>query len=212
MRLTGGVLMVGLTGGIGAGKSVVAQRLAAHGAVVIDADRLAREAVAAGSDGLAEVVATFGPQVLAADGDLDRAAMSRLVFTDPEARRRLEGIIHPRVRAETARLIDSAAPDAVIVNDVPLLVEAGLAAAYDLVIVVLADEATRVRRLAADRGMDDEEAYARIRAQASDEQRRAVADVVIVNDGSLADLVAQVDAVWNDRIAPMRAAVRGGGS
>ncbi len=212
MRLTGGVLMVGLTGGIGAGKSVVAQRLAAHGAVVIDADRLAREAVAAGSDGLAEVVATFGPQVLAADGDLDRAAMSRLVFTDPEARRRLEGIIHPRVRAETARLIDSAAPDAVIVNDVPLLVEAGLAAAYDLVIVVLADEATRVRRLAADRGMDDEEAYARIRAQASDEQRRAVADVVIVNDGSLADLVAQVDAVWNDRIAPMRAAARGGGS
>src|SRR6266508_3885306 len=145
MRLTGGVLMVGLTGGIGAGKSVVAQRLA-------------REAVAAGSDGLAEVVATFGPQVLAADGDLDRAAMSRLVFTDPEARRRLEGIIHPRVRAETARPIDSAAPDAVIVNDVPLLVEAGLAAAYDLVILVLADEATRVRRLAADRGMDDEEA------------------------------------------------------
>ncbi len=205
MRLTGGVLMVGLTGGIGAGKSVVAQRLAEHGAVVIDADRLARDAVAAGTEGLAEVLAAFGPHVLAPDGNLDRAAMSRLVFADPQARRRLESIIHPRVRAETARIIDSAPPDAVVVNDVPLLVEAGLARAYDLVIVVLADEATRVRRLAADRGMGEDEAYARIRAQASDAERRAVADAVIVNDGSLADLLAQVDAVWTDRVMPMLA-------
>src|SRR6266511_281370 len=136
-----------------------------------------------------------------------RAATGWPRWWRPSARR-----CSQRTETWTAPLIDSAAPDAVIVNDVPLLVEAGLAAAYDLVIVVLADEATRVRRLAADRGMDDEEAYARIRAQASDEQRRAVADVVIVNDGSLADLVAQVDAVWNDRIAPMRAAARGGGS
>jgi dephospho-CoA kinase len=198
--------MVGLTGGIGAGKSAVAHRLANHGAVVIDADRLARDAVAAGSDGLAEVVTAFGPGVLAQDGSLDRAAMSRLVFADPQARRRLEAIIHPRVRAETARLIDSAVTDAVIVNDVPLLVEAGLAGGYDLVIVVLADESIRVRRLAADRGMTADEAYARIRSQASDDQRRAVADVVIVNDGSLDDLFAQVDTVWIDRIAPMRAA------
>jgi len=200
--------MVGLTGGIGAGKTAVARRLAAHGAVVIDADRLAHEAVGAGSEGLAEVVASFGSHVLDPEGNLDRAAMSRLVFADRDARRRLEGIIHPRVRAETARIIDSAVPDAVIVNDVPLLVEAGLVRAYDLVIVVLADEATRVGRLAADRGMTADEAYARIRAQASDEQRRAVADVVLVNDGSLADLEAAVDEVWIDRIAPMREAAR----
>ena len=200
--------MVGLTGGIGAGKTAVARRLAAHGAVVIDADRLAHEAVGAGSEGLAEVVASFGSHALDPEGNLDRAAMSRLVFADRDARRRLEGIIHPRVRAETARIIDSAVPDAVIVNDVPLLVEAGLAGAYDLVIVVLADEATRVGRLAADRGMTADEAYARIRAQASDEQRRAVADVVLVNDGSLADLEAAVDEVWIDRIAPMREAAR----
>lgn len=204
--------MVGLTGGIGAGKTAVARRLADHGAVVIDADRLAREAVAAGSDGLAEVVALFGARVLDPGGSLDRAAMSRLVFAEPDARRRLEEIIHPRVRARTAELIDSAPPGSVIVNDVPLLVEAGLAGAYDLVIVVLADEATRVRRLAGDRGMGHDEAYARMRAQATDEQRRAVADVVIVNDGSLADLESQVDAVWKDRIAPMLAASEGAGS
>jgi dephospho-CoA kinase len=200
--------MVGLTGGIGAGKTAVARRLADRGAVVIDADWLAREAVAPGSPGLAEVVALFGTGVLAADGSLDRAAMSGLVFADPDARRRLEEIIHPRVRARTAELIDSAAPGSVLVNDVPLLVEAGLAGAYDLVVVVLADEATRVRRLAAERGMSQDEAYARIGAQATDEQRRAVADVVIVNDGSLAELEAQVDKVWTDRIAPMAEARR----
>jgi dephospho-CoA kinase len=203
MGLTGRVLMVGLTGGIGSGKSAVAHRLAAHGAVVIDADRLAREAVAPGSDGLAEVVALFGSGVLAPDGSLDRAAMSGLVFADPAARRRLEEVIHPRVRARTAELMNEAPRDAVVVNDVPLLVEAGLTAAYDLVVVVLADEATRVWRLTADRGMGADEAYSRIRAQATDEQRRAVADVVIVNDGSLAELDAEVDALWSDRIAPM---------
>jgi dephospho-CoA kinase len=194
--------MVGLTGGIGAGKSAVAGLLAARGAIVIDADRLAREAVAPGTDGLAEVVAEFGPAVIAADGSLDRTAVATRVFRDDAARRRLEEIIHPRVRQRTAELIAAVPPDAIVVNDVPLLVEAGFAGAYELVIVVLASEETRVARLVADRGMSREEAYARIRAQASDEQRRAVADVVIVNDGTVEDLAAKVDEVWRQRLSP----------
>src|SRR5438034_11645398 len=128
------MLMVGLTGGIGAGKSAVAARLAAHGAVVIDADRLARAAVAPGSAGLAEVVAAFGPDVLGPDGALDRPALGRLVFADESKRRRLEQIVHPYVRARTAELVAAAPADAVVVNDVPLLVEAGLAGAYDVVV------------------------------------------------------------------------------
>src|SRR5690349_9013128 len=119
--------MVGLTGGIGAGKSAVAERLATHGAVVIDADRLAREVVAPGTDGLAEIVAAFGPEIRQPDGSLDRPALAQRVFHDDEARRTLEGIIHPRVRARTAELVAAAAPDAVVVNDVPLLVETNLA-------------------------------------------------------------------------------------
>jgi len=202
MRLTGRVLMVGLTGGIGAGKSAVAKRLAERGAVVIDADRLAREVVAPGTDGLAEVVAAFGPEVLGPDGALDRPALGRRVFADDEARRRLESIVHPRVRARTAELVTAAPPDAVVVNDVPLLVEAGLAPAYEVVIVVLAGERVRVDRLARGRGMTEEEAYARIRSQATDDERRAVADIVIVNDGSMEDLNARVDAVWAERLMP----------
>lgn len=193
--------MVGLTGGIGAGKSAVAERLAAHGAVVIDSDRLAREAVAPGTDGLAEVVAEFGPEVLARDGSLDRARLASVVFGDDAARRRLEGIIHPRVRERTVELIAAAPPDSVVVNDVPLLVEAGLAEAYEVVIVVLADEEARVERLVHDRGMTRDEATARIRAQATDEQRRKVADVVIVNDGTIEDLHKKVDEVWRDTLA-----------
>src|SRR5690349_10361227 len=178
------MLMVGLTGGIGAGKSAVAARLAAHGAVVIDADKLAREAVAPGSDGLSQVVAAFGRGVLGPDGALDRPALGRLVFADADARKRLEQIVHPFVRARTAELVATAPPDAVVVNDVPLLVEAGLAGAYEVVVVVLADEATRIARLVRDRGMTTDEARARIRAQATDDQRRAVADVIVRNDGS----------------------------
>jgi dephospho-CoA kinase len=205
MLLTDAVLMVGLTGGIGAGKSAVAARLADHGAIVIDSDRLARDAVAPGTDGLAEVVALFGPGVLAADGSLDRPALGRLVFADAEARQRLERVIHPRVRARTAEIAAAAPAGSVVVNDVPLLVEAGLAGAYDLVIVVLAEERSRVERLVAARGMSRDEAYSRIRAQATDGQRRAVADVVIVNDGSLDDLRQRVDEVWADRIVPTQA-------
>src|SRR5690349_4290437 len=157
--------MVGLTGGIGAGKSAVAARLADHGALVIDADRLAREVVQPGTEGLAEVVDAFGPDILGPDGALDRPALGRRVFDDEAARRRLESIVHPRVRARTAELVAAAPPDAVVVNDVPLLVEAGLAGAYEVVVIVLADEATRVARLVRDRGMAEDEAYARIRAQ-----------------------------------------------
>lgn len=188
--------MIGLTGGIGAGKSAVAARLAAHGAVIVDSDRLAREAVEKGSPGLAKVVEAFGPEVLDPDGALNRAALAQRVFNDDDARKRLESIIHPYVRERTAAIVAAAPPDAVVVNDVPLLVEAGLAAAYDKVIVVLADVDTRVDRLVRLRGMPEEDARARIAAQATDDQRRAVADIVIMNDGGPEDLDAAVDAAW----------------
>jgi dephospho-CoA kinase len=194
-------MLVGLTGGIGAGKSVVAARLAELGAVVIDSDRLAREVVAPGTDGLAEVVAAFGPEIVGPDGALDRPALGRLVFGDPAARERLEKIIHPRIRARTAQLAAAAPAGTVLVNDVPLLVEAGLADTFDLVIVVLASEPARIHRLTQGRGMTEAEAWSRIAAQATDEQRRAVADVVLVNDGTLDELRAAVDRVWEERLA-----------
>lgn len=202
------MLRTGLTGGIGAGKSVVAQRLAAHGAVVIDADRLAREVVAPGTDGLREVVDAFGADLVGTDGALDRTALATRVFADEPARRRLESIIHPRVRARTAELTAAAAPDAVVVNDVPLLVESGLAPTYHLVIVVEAEEATRVARLVRTRDMDERQARARIRAQASDEARRAAADVMITNDGTLAELHTTVDRLWRDRLVPFEENLR----
>jgi dephospho-CoA kinase len=194
-------MLVGLTGGIGSGKSVVAARLAELGAVVIDSDRLAREVVAPGTDGLAEVVAAFGPEVLGADGALDRPALGRLVFADPAARARLEQIVHPQVRARTVQLVAAAPAGSVVVNDVPLLVEAGLADTFELVVVVLASEQTRLARLVGERGMSESEARARIAAQATDEQRRAVADVVLENDGTLAELHAAVDQLWLRLIA-----------
>jgi dephospho-CoA kinase len=192
--------MVGLTGGIGAGKSEVARRLAELGAIVIDSDRLAREVVEPGTEGLAEVVAAFGPEVLGPDGALDRPALGRRVFGDEAARRRLEAIIHPRVRARSAELIAAAPPDAVVVNDIPLLVESGLGAGFDVVVVVAASEETRLRRLARSRGMSADEARSRMAAQATDEQRRAAADVVLDNDGSLEELRAAVDRLWHDRL------------
>jgi dephospho-CoA kinase len=198
--------MVGLTGGIGAGKSEVARRLAELGALVIDSDRLAREVVEPGTGGLAEVVAAFGTGVLGPDGALDRPALGRRVFGDEAARHRLEAIIHPRVRARSGELVAAAAPDAVVVNDIPLLVESGLGNGFDLVVVVAASEQTRLRRLAQARGMTAEEARSRMAAQASDEQRRAAADVVLDNDGSLDDLRAAVDRLWHDRIEPARQA------
>lgn len=165
------------------------------GAVIIDSDRLARQVVAPGTDGFDEVVAEFGAGVVA-DGELDRAALGRLVFGDEGKRRRLEGIIHPRVRARAAEMAAAAPDGVVVVNDVPLLVEAGLADTYEAVIVVFASEMIRVERLVLARGMSEEEAKARIAAQASDEQRHAVADFEIVNEGTLEELRSKVDEIW----------------
>ena len=197
-------MQIGLTGGIGSGKSTAAARFAELGALVIDADALAREVVEPGTDGLAAVVAEFGEQVLDADGRLDRPALARLVFGDEAARGRLNAIVHPRVRTRAAGLIAAAPPGTVVVQDVPLLVETEQAGAYDLVVVVEAPEQRRVQRLAADRGMSAEDVRARMASQATDEQRRAVADVVLVNDGTPDDLRAKVDALWADRIAGNR--------
>lgn len=186
---------IGLTGGVGSGKSAVANLLAEKGAFVIDADALAREVVAPGSDGLAEVVAAFGPEVLHADGSLDRQALAAIVFDDSDARATLNAITHPRIAARTAELMGQADPGQVIVHDVPLLVENNLAAAYDLVVVVVASPEIRLTRLA-QRGMPAAEARRRMGAQATDDQRRAVADVIIENSGSWQELQAQVDALW----------------
>jgi dephospho-CoA kinase len=196
------VLHIGLTGGIGSGKSTVSALLAARGAVIVDADRIAREVVEPGTPGLAQVVEAFGDGVLTADGSLDRPALAAVVFSDPEARRWLDGIVHPLVRARAAELAAAAPPDAVLVNDVPLLVETGQASSYDLVLVVEADAATRVSRLV-ERGLTVEDARARIAAQATDEQRRAVADVLLDNSGSPEQLAEQVDRFWAERVEPV---------
>lgn len=189
-------LRVGLTGGIGSGKSEVTRRLAARGAVVIDADQVARAVVAPGTPGLAAVVDAFGPDVLAADGGLDRDRLAAIVFTDPAARERLNAIVHPLVRAETARRMTAAPPDAIVVNDVPLLVETGSTDRYDVIVVVSAFTEAQLARLTGLRGMPELAARARIEAQASSEERLAVADFVIDNDGSLSALDEQVDRLW----------------
>lgn len=195
-------MIVGLTGGIGAGKSAVAARLAEHGALVVDADVVAREVVAPGTEGLAAVVAAFGSGVLANDGSLDRQRLGALIFADDEARARLNAIVHPLVSQRSAELAADAPDDAVVVHDVPLLVENALAPAYDVVVVVLADENVRIQRLRDTRGMREDEARARMAAQTTDDQRRAVADAVLDNSETLADLHRQVDDLWRDRLAP----------
>lgn len=190
------MITVGLTGGIGSGKSEVARLLAEHGAVVVDADALAREAVEPGTPGLAAVVAEFGTEVLAEDGTLDRARLGGIVFADPVRREALEAIVHPYVGRRSAELMAAAPPDAVVVYDVPLLVEKSLQRHYDVVVVVDVDEETQVRRLLAAREMTEAEARARIAAQASRAERLAVADVVVDNEGDLDSLRARVAEVW----------------
>jgi dephospho-CoA kinase len=199
-----------LSGGIGAGKSAVSARLAERGAVVVDADRLAREVVAPGTPGLAAVVAEFGADLVAADGSLDRPALGRRVFADDGARRRLEGIVHPLVGQRTGELIAAAPPDAIVVHDVPLLVEKRMGPAYHLVVVVGAPVETRLARLVELRGMPEADARARIGAQADDDARRAAADVWLDNSGDLGGLAARVDALWRDRLVPYEANLRAG--
>jgi dephospho-CoA kinase len=192
------MLRVGLTGGIGSGKSEVSSRLARHGAVVVDADLLAREVVEPGTEALAEVVASFGRKVLAADGTLDRPALGAVVFADAEARRHLEAIIHPRVRARAAQIESAAVPESVVVHDIPLLVETGQAGRFHRVVVVDAPDDVRLNRLVSGRGLSVDEAQARIDAQASREQRLEVADHVVTNDADLAALDDQVTALWRE--------------
>ncbi|MCL2466529.1 MAG: dephospho-CoA kinase [Micrococcales bacterium] len=191
---------IGLTGGIGAGKSVVSQRLVELGAVVIDADDLARAAVAPGTVGFDAVIEEFGPDVVDTDGTIDRAALAHLVFADAQARVRLEQIVHPEVRRLGAeREAAAAARDhqAVVVHDIPLLIETGQANRFELVVVVHAPAAQRLDRLVTLRHMDRDEAAARIAAQASDDDRLAAADVVLDSTGSAEDLIAQVDTLWS---------------
>jgi dephospho-CoA kinase len=168
-----------------------------HGAVVIDSDVLAREVVARGTDGLAEVVDAFG-DVLTPEGELDRPAVGRIVFSDEDARRRLEAITHPRVRARAAEIERAAPEDAVVVHDIPLLVETGQAGKFDVVLVVDVPPELQLERLTSRRGMTDEEAKARIASQASREDRLAAADIVVDNSGSLEELDRRVDEVWEE--------------
>lgn len=202
------MLRVGLTGGIGSGKSEVSGRLAALGAVVLDADKAAREVVLPGTPGLARIAETFGPGVLQADGSLDRAGLAEIVFGDEAARGRLNAIVHPLVQermraaeADAVGALGARAPGGdgvIVVHDVPLLAEGGRAGEFDVVIVVDVPEQVQVERLATARGMTQEQARARMAAQASREQRLAVADIVIDNAGTLTDLDRRVFAVWEE--------------
>jgi dephospho-CoA kinase len=192
------MLRVGLTGGIASGKSTVADELAARGAVVVDADLLAREVVEPGTPGLAAVVGRFGPTVLTGDGRLDRPALGRIVFSDPDARRDLEQIIHPAVRARAAEIERQAPSDAVVVHVIPLLVETGQAADFDICVVVDLDPETQLARLQQRNGLSRDEAEARMAAQASRQQRLAAADRVLHNDGSPAELRAAVGRLWDE--------------
>ena len=195
--------LIGLTGGIASGKSTVAKRFAEHGAVVIDADQLARDAVAPGTDALAHVIEVFGDEVVNDDGSLNRAALGSIVFGNPAALKLLNQIVHPAVRALSARAIDAAEkanPHVVVVYDVPLLVEASVGHPFDLIVVVHADAETRVRRMVDLRGMAESDARSRIAAQAGDDERLAVADAVIDSTGSLPATLTQVDRLWNRKL------------
>ena len=204
------MLRVGLTGGIGSGKSTAAAVLGGLGAVVVDADAVAREVVEPGRPALAEIEGRFGAEVLGDDGSLDRAALGRRVFADAGALRDLEAITHPAIWARTAEIVAAAPEDAVVVHDMPLIVEKGMAGQYHLVVVVGASEATRLHRLRADRGMSEADARARLAAQADDDARRRAADVWLDNEGTPAALEAAVRQVWHRRIEPFAVNLRTG--
>jgi dephospho-CoA kinase len=191
--------LIGLTGGIASGKSVVAARLAEHGAVVVDADRIAREVVEPGTPALARIAQEFGGEVIASDGSLDRAALGALIFASPEKRAALNAITHPAVGIRSKELFAAAAavdPDAIVVYDVPLLVDAGRTDEFDLIVVVNASTETRVDRMVELRGMTRDEAMHRINSQATNTERLAIADVVIDSNGTLEQTLAQADALW----------------
>ncbi|GFG96365.1 dephospho-CoA kinase [Mycobacterium timonense] len=196
------MLRIGLTGGIGAGKSALSSTFARCGAVIVDGDVIAREVVQPGTEGLAALVDAFGADILLPDGSLDRPALAAKAFRDDEARQRLNGIVHPLVGKRRAEIIASVPADSVVVEDIPLLVESGMAPLFPLVVIVYADVEVRLRRLVDQRGMAEDDARARIAAQAGDDQRRAVADIWVDNSGSPDDLVQRAQEVWDQRIVP----------
>jgi len=202
------VIRLGLTGGIGAGKSTVARVFTERGAYLIDADKIAREVVEPGTEGLAQLVEAFGAEILDDQGALNRPALAAIAFADEESRQRLNGITHPLIGARTQALMDSAPADAIILQDMPLLVESHAAPFFHLVILVGLDEEIRLHRLTTLRGLDEADARARIASQATDEQRRAVADVWLDNSGTPEQLAAAATAVWEQRLVPLEANVR----
>ncbi|MBJ8341585.1 dephospho-CoA kinase [Antrihabitans sp. YC3-6] len=206
------MLRIGLTGGMGAGKSTVSKILESRGAVIVDSDKIAREVVEPGTEGLTALVAAFGDDILATDGNLDRAALAAKAFVSDEARGKLNSIVHPLVGKRTAELIAAAPADAVLVQDIPLLVENGLGPLFSLVIVVFVDAEERVHRLVEHRGVPEKDARARISAQATDEQRRAAADVWLDNSGPPGTIDAQVHALWDERLVPFERNIRNGQS
>lgn len=195
-------MRIGLTGGIGSGKSTVSNLLAEHGAVIVDADAIAREVVEPGTPGLGLIREEFGDEVITADGVLDRPALGAIVFADSERRRALEAITHPLIAERTAELFARAPADAVVVHDMPLLVELGQTDGYHLMVIVDVPEEVRLDRLVEQRGMNREDAQARVDAQATDAQRRAAADVLLDNSGSPEELHTSVNSLWENRIRP----------
>jgi dephospho-CoA kinase len=196
------MLRIGLTGGIGAGKSALSSTFAKSGGVIVDGDVISREVVQPGTEGLASLVEAFGDDILLPDGSLDRPALAAKAFTDDEARQKLNSIVHPLVGNRRTEIIASVPEESVVVEDIPLLVESGMAPMFPLVVVVHADVEVRLRRLVDQRGMSEDDARARIAAQATDEQRRAVADIWLENSGSPEDLIEGAHDVWNNRILP----------
>jgi len=203
------MLRIGLTGGIGAGKSTVSATFAECGGVIVDGDVIAREVVEPGTEGLAKLVEAFGDDILLPDGALDRPALAAKAFGDEEQRATLNGIVHPLVAQRRAEIIDSVSDEKVIVEDIPLLVESGMAPLFPLVVIVHADPDVRVQRLIK-RGMAESDARARIAAQATDEQRHAVADVWLDNSGSESELVDRAGELWRERVMPFAENLRAG--
>jgi dephospho-CoA kinase len=203
------MLRIGLTGGIGAGKSTVSATFSECGGIIVDGDVIAREVVEPGTEGLAQLVDAFGPEILLPDGALNRPALAARAFVDDEQRAKLNGIVHPLVGQRRQEIIESVPDDAVVVEDIPLLVETGMAPAFPLVVVVTADPETRVQRLIK-RGMDEADARVRIKAQAPEEQRRAIADVLLDNSGSEDELVEKARELWRNRVLPLAHNIRAG--